>query len=166
MKGQMYKLPLTGHKWWRDWSVYSDCLLPGYYCDMAWFFSMMFMWCSFPCVCVWMHCTGGGQQGQEQANEQVEYHWGGNNSLDSSAAQGGRAWNAAGSCDRTLLLPLCWENLVQVHLCGLVSFGLASRRVLWAQISVTLHEIKLQYTEATTEKWNEVKFSKRAKILN
>ncbi len=62
------------------------------------------------CVCVRMHCTGGVQQGQEQANEQVEYHWGGNNSLDSSAAQRGRAWNAAGIADRTLLLPLRWTK--------------------------------------------------------
>lgn len=42
------------------------------------------------------HCTGGRQQGWEQASEQVEYHWGGNNSLDSSAAQRGLTKSGTG----------------------------------------------------------------------
>lgn len=46
--------------WWaRDGFVYSVCLQPGNYCDMAWFFVDV---CA--CVCAPLHCTGGRQQGR------------------------------------------------------------------------------------------------------
>lgn len=71
--------------WWaRDGYVFSVRPQPGNYCDMAWFWRDV---CAG--LCVVSHCTGGRQQGWEQASEQVGYHWGGNNSLDSSAAQRG-----------------------------------------------------------------------------
>lgn len=88
------------------------CLLSLSLARLLLWYGLFFWWCvcSAVCVRVSFYRTGGGQQGWEQASEQVEYHWGGNNSLDSSAALRGLAWNAAGTTDRTLLLPLCWTK--------------------------------------------------------
>lgn len=60
-----------------------------------------FQWCVCGAACVFasLHCTGGGQQGREQASEQVEYHWGGNNTV----------WSPP-------LLEEAWREMLQVVL--------------------------------------------------
>lgn len=46
------------------------------------FLVMCVPWSVCVCVCVFLlHRTGGRQQGWEQASEQVQYHWGGTNTV-------------------------------------------------------------------------------------
>lgn len=113
LKGQTHRL-WSGHRWARDGSVYPVCLRPGYYCDMACFLTDV-------CVRMLLHCTGGRQQGQAQASEQVEYHRGGNNTVWTPSLLG-KAWRemlqvllTAHCCS-----PCARQNLAQVHPCGFV----------------------------------------------
>lgn len=117
------------------------CLLrcqPGKYCDMACFPRLCeLQTCVCLCVCCCGHVsvlslrTGGGQQGWEQASEQVEYQWGGNNTVWSPLLLQ-ETWRemlqvmlTAHCCS-----PCVGQNLVQVHLCHFVYLGNTCRYLL------------------------------------